>query len=222
MTDFRDLDPETRCFALVGQFLQAWSVMEGSLHNVIGAALNIETTKLYILSANIRFRDKTNIISSLIDVAPNFTKDEKATLRKNFRDLAEYSANRNMVAHDAFGPDASKTGVEFLTVKAKGKFALPNVVWSADQFRTERATIDQYRTLLESLVKRFRSRPLGQQNYSAALQSFLREGQGGLVPMTRSPLLTFSDFRILPTPALLDNDQATPKANPQRRDKPQE
>jgi hypothetical protein len=85
MADFQKLDPETRCFALVGQFLQAWSSMEFCLHTAIGAALNIETTKLQILCANMRFRGKTNIMSTLIDVAPSFTDDEKATLRKTFR-----------------------------------------------------------------------------------------------------------------------------------------
>src|SRR5580700_11398979 len=58
MANFENLDPHTRCFALVGQFLQSWSVMERSLQNAIGAALSIETTKLQILCANIRFRDK--------------------------------------------------------------------------------------------------------------------------------------------------------------------
>jgi hypothetical protein len=45
MTDFKDLDPQIRCFALVGQFLQAWSIMEATLHDAIGAALSMETTK---------------------------------------------------------------------------------------------------------------------------------------------------------------------------------
>jgi len=53
MPDFSELDPDTRCFALVGRFLQAWSEMEKSLHNAIGAALQIEEKKLWILAANL-------------------------------------------------------------------------------------------------------------------------------------------------------------------------
>jgi hypothetical protein len=49
MTDFKDLDPETRCYALVGQFLRAWSAMELSLRDAIGAALDIEVVKLQII-----------------------------------------------------------------------------------------------------------------------------------------------------------------------------
>lgn len=45
MTDFKDLDPETRACALVGQFLQAWSAMELALRDAIGAALKIEVDK---------------------------------------------------------------------------------------------------------------------------------------------------------------------------------
>ena len=36
---FDDLDPQMRCFALVGQFLRAWAKLEQSLENAIGAAL---------------------------------------------------------------------------------------------------------------------------------------------------------------------------------------
>ena len=170
MTDFKDLDPEIRCFALVGQFLQAWSIMEGSLHNAIGTALSIETTKLQILCANMRFRDKIHILTTLIDVAPIFSKEEKSELMKTLRGLADDSGNRNMIAHDAFRPDDEGVGVEFLTVKAKGKFDLPKIVWNVDRFQTEGALIGQYRSLLDGLGARFQAHPLPQRAYVDALQ----------------------------------------------------
>jgi hypothetical protein len=160
MSKFNDLYPEIRCYALVGQFLQTWSVMEGALHNAIGTALSIETTKLQILCANIRFRDKIHILSTLIDVAPIFSNEVKTEFRKALRQLAEYSHARNMVAHDPFRLDASKEGVEFLTVKAKGKFDLPNEIWNVDRFQSECTTIDQYHALLDGLAARFQAQPL--------------------------------------------------------------
>jgi hypothetical protein len=69
MTDFQKLDPDIRCLALVGLFLRAWSNMELSLHHAIEASLQIDNYKLYILTANMRFRDKTNIMRTLVDVA---------------------------------------------------------------------------------------------------------------------------------------------------------
>jgi hypothetical protein len=175
MVDFEELDPQTRCFALVGQFLQAWSLMENSLHNAIGAALAIETIKLQILCANMRFRDKTNILGTLINVVNFLSVEEKTQIQKRLRDLADYSPARNMMAHDAFYPDESKEGVEFLVVKAKGgKFDTPAVVWNADRFQSEGAKVDQYRRFLDEVADSFLAQPLPPQNYSAALRRFLK------------------------------------------------
>src|SRR5262249_40754138 len=138
------LDPEIRCFALVGEFLRAWSLMESSLHNAIGAAFNIEGIKVRILCANMRFRDKLHVIGSLVDVVHLFSNDERTDIRKKLRTLADYSANRNMMAHEPFGPDESKTGVQFLTVKAKGKVDIPDVIWSLEKFRTESDLVYDY------------------------------------------------------------------------------
>lgn len=194
MADFEELDPTTRCFALVGQFLQAWSVMEGSLHSAIGAALAIEETKLQILCANIEFGAKIYILRTLIDAAPDLGED-KGNLQSSLRSLAEYAKVRNMIAHHPFQPDELKKGVEFLVVKARGKFELPKEVWLGERFRTEGEQVSQYRTLLDRIVKLFAAHPLPPQNYTAVLHRFLPEhGEGYFVPM-----------RQMMSPALLDH-----------------
>ena len=166
------LDPEIRCFALVGEFLRAWSLMEASLHDAIGAALNIEGLKIRILCANMRFRDKLHVIASLVDVAHGaFLEHERKEIRKKLRTLADYSANRNMMAHDPFGPDKSKTGVAFLTVKAKGKVDLPDVVWSAEKFRTESDSVHQYGDFFDGLTARFKDHPLPETWVAALFQA---------------------------------------------------
>src|ERR1700688_3033788 len=115
MSDFKDLDPNIRCYALVGQFLQAWSAMELSLRDAIGAALNIEAIKLQIICSNLGFRDKINILRTLIDVS-TWPEDDKVRAKSKLRKVSNHSGKRNMIAHAPFGPDATKTGVEFLTV----------------------------------------------------------------------------------------------------------
>ena len=120
MTDFKDLDPETRAYALVGQFLQARSAMELSLQDAIGAALQIELVKLQIICSNLGFRDKINILRTLVDVS-SFSED-KAQAYSKLGKLSEYAGKRNMIAHAPFHADSTKAGVEFLTVKARGKF----------------------------------------------------------------------------------------------------
>jgi hypothetical protein len=62
MTDFKDLDPETRAYALIGQFLKRWSNLEQQIHEAIGAALGLDETRRYILCANLQLRDKINVL----------------------------------------------------------------------------------------------------------------------------------------------------------------
>jgi hypothetical protein len=219
MTDFKDLDPEIRCFALVGQFLQAWSFMEDSLHKAIGTALSIETPKLQILCANIRFRDKIHILSTLIDVAPIFSNEAKAEFKKALRELAEYSGTRNMIAHDGFRPNDE--GVEFLTVKAKGKFDLPKIIWNADRFQSEGAIVAQYRSLLDGLQAHFQAQPLAQRAYAGALLDALQYADTPL-PMrhTMSPALLYYLSHQPQDPP--DNDQANQEKSVQTPDRPLE
>ena len=173
-TDLGKLDPMTRCFALVGRFLHAWASMESSLHEAIGEALVIEARRLQILCANMGFRDKLNVLSTLIDVAPNFAVEEKQRIRKRIGELAEpLSGRRNIMVHNPFGPDSSQKGVEFLRVKARGKFETPNEVWDEAHFNGEVASIESHQAFLVDLASLFRAQPLPSQSYSAALQRFM-------------------------------------------------
>jgi hypothetical protein len=115
MTDFESLDPETRSYALVGQFLKRWSQLQDEIHEAIGAALNLDETKRYILCANLQLRDKLHILRTLVNVSslPDDAKDEADS---TLADIANYT-KRNMIAHDAFEPEGD--GVVFLPVKAK-------------------------------------------------------------------------------------------------------
>jgi hypothetical protein len=69
MTEFQDLDPETRAFAMVGQFLQSYAKMEEALHDAIGTALSIDPIKMKILAVNIEFSKKIHILRTLIDIS---------------------------------------------------------------------------------------------------------------------------------------------------------
>jgi hypothetical protein len=165
--DFDDLDPQMRCFALVGQFLHAWSKMEGSLHNAIGLALGIETTKLQILIANLGFRDKINVIRTLVDVNPFFSNEDKAGYKKKFHDLSEYAGrSRNLIAHVPFEPH--ETGAQFNQVRTKGKFETPSDVWDTKRFQAELTTVNEYCAFIEQVGNRFATQPMPQQAYTAA------------------------------------------------------
>ena len=205
MTDFSDLDPETRCYALVGQFLQAWSAMELSLRDAIGAALKIEPVKLQIIYANLRFRDKINILRTLIDVS-FLPEDYKARAKSKLRKVANHSSKRNMVAHAPFGPDATKTGVQFLTVKATGTFETPNIVWSPRQFAQEITLLGGYTKVIDDIRRRFEEQPLPETSYAKALLPFLQTDWP--VPMRRTMSPALLDAISQPDQGFLGSGQA--------------
>jgi hypothetical protein len=85
MADFKNLDPETRAFAMVGQFLQTYAKMEEALHDAIGTALSIDPIKMKILAVNIEFSKKIQILRTLIDISESFTDDERLIKNQNAR-----------------------------------------------------------------------------------------------------------------------------------------
>jgi hypothetical protein len=159
MTDFSSLDPQTRCFALVGQFLHEWSNLELCIHDAIGSALKLNDLTRFIICANMQLRDKLNFLRTIVDVSkmPDSDRDHFSA---RLRDLAEYSFVRNMMAHDPFEPDVSGDGVIFSAVKAKGRFSLPPVVWSVQKFQDEIAVVMKYAQDMIDLRERLRDTSL--------------------------------------------------------------
>ena len=51
-------------------------------------------------------------------------------------DLATLTNDRNMIAHNAFGPDETGDGVVFGVTKASGKLRIPKVKWSVSDFKS--------------------------------------------------------------------------------------
>ena len=120
MIDFAALDPETRCAALVGQFLKQWSAMEIELHEAIRVAMKLDDTMRAILCANVHLRDKIHILRTIISVSA-LDDTTKTYYKKKLENLGDFSLHRNMMAHDTFNPDDSGDGVVFSPVKSKGK-----------------------------------------------------------------------------------------------------
>ena len=219
MTDFKDLDPETRAYALVGQFLQAWSAMELALRDAIGAGLDIEAVKLQIISSNLSFLYKVNILRTLVDVS-FLSEDEKAQAKSKLQKLSEDLAKRNMIAHAPFRADATKTGVEFLTVKARGKFETPNIVWSPEQFAKEIDGLEGYTNAIDALQMRFKEKPLNEKSYADALVPFIQPQWPELMRRTMSPALL--DAISQPDQSFLGSGQAAPQTSSPIPDKPSE
>ena len=143
------IDQKESC-TLVGGFLQAWAAMEAQLNSVIGTILEIGSPQAYIICKNIQFRDKIHIARTAVSISP-LSEDQKTAYDKELKQLAEFTIDRNMVAHDLFMPSEDQMGVEFLVTRAKGKLEFPEVVWSRKDFgdRVEKAMA--FRQMLKGL-----------------------------------------------------------------------
>ena len=153
MTDIRSLDADNRTFALVGRFLQAWALMESQMSHAIAKALGLTDLQEVVLQKNTQFRDKTNILKTLVAMS-YFGETEAARLIKLIGQIYDYSTNRNMMAHDLFMPSEKTDGVEFLVVKARGTLQFPTVDWTVDDFHDAYALLLSYRLEMESLRNR--------------------------------------------------------------------
>jgi hypothetical protein len=151
--------------------------MELALHAAIGAALKVEPIQMRIVCANIRFRDKIDMLRTLVDVS-SLSDEEKHQAKVKLRKLGRQGSRRNMVAHDPFVSDTQSKGVKFLTTQAKGEYGTTDVVWPLLRFQQEQRALQGHADFLDCLEQRFKRKPLTHQNYVDALRPFLDWNMG--------------------------------------------
>lgn len=65
---FDELDREIRAYALVGYYLNAWSVMETALNECISKALRLDDLQSVVVTKNIQFQGKVKVMRTLADL----------------------------------------------------------------------------------------------------------------------------------------------------------
>lgn len=131
--EFEDLDPYLRAVALVGQYLQRWSSLESSLNEAIGRAFGLTAVQEAIITRNMQLRDKLNVLKTVIALVNN---DRDSRYTKTLTEIGNLlTTERNLLAHESFWDDDKGDGVQFLTVRAKGKLTFPNIRWSIQDFQ---------------------------------------------------------------------------------------
>ena len=116
MIDFRALDKEVCAVALVGQYLQAWALMENSLNKLIEGALKLDNLSGLILTKNIQFRDKINIAKTLVDQSFMYPNSDILKYKKALKRVGAISVDRMIIAHDAFYAEPDGDGVRLFVV----------------------------------------------------------------------------------------------------------
>jgi len=152
MTDFLALDHQTRTYALVGSFLQAWSLMEAALNRTIASALSLNFVIEVILCNNIQFHDKINVLKTLVSISP-LSETEKVRLDSILGKLGLYSKYRNMIAHAPLVSSETNDGVQFIVIRARGSLKFPAGDWSVARFEEAYQTIGDFADELEALQK---------------------------------------------------------------------
>ena len=141
-----------RSFQLVGEFMWHWASLEAVLNRGVTKLLSLGILEGAILTANLQVRDKIHIIRTAVDMWGLFAPAEMKAAGKLLDTVAAAAGERNLVAHNPFGPGESG-GVSFAITKAKGKLDFPDTVWSEADFSRKFAAMDSLEKSLRSLVR---------------------------------------------------------------------
>jgi hypothetical protein len=183
--------------------------METVLNDAIASAMKIDFTMRAILCANVQLRDKIHILRTIVGIS-TIAKSEKTRFDKALKGIATHSLNRNMMAHDAFGPDDEGNGVLFLQVKAKGNFSQPKIIWTTEQFLIEYQQIDGFRKLLSELQTALVNAQFSFRNFGGFGDVDWRTAYASM-PIQHIMSSGLMDYLSPRTPLPLAESQASPK-----------
>lgn len=147
-------DPLTRACELVGRFNYHFGRLEERLNAAIAKLFRLDEVSADILTANIDFVRKVNIVRSAV-VAQNASPAEKwltKEIDEAFSGVLGINTDRQIVAHSSF--EAHNTGgVVFDRLVARDKLVRNQIVWTEQQFAQR---FERMRTLereLESVLR---------------------------------------------------------------------
>lgn len=225
MTVFQDLDPETRAFALVGQFLHRWAAMESELNQCIRTSFKLTPTMNHIICGNFTVYDKLTILRTIIFVSALDVDSERIKFNKLLRRIGKYAFHRNMIAHTSFQTNHPKAGVQFAHIKAKGTYETTPIIWTVRRFEQEGIVLDCLEKQLNELNERLRAAPIRDIAYEQLLRASISLPWGSVdwpVPMRHTMTPALLNHLSLPILPLLDSDSAKAETMPQTPETPRE
>ena len=112
-------------YTLVGEFMASFAYLESELNRSVERLLGLGTLEGSIVTANIMFGAKANIllVAAQVKSAQGVAWTEAAV--RDIEKVAKMGTQRNIIAHNMFGPDPNGR-VRFLMTKAKNKLEVPD------------------------------------------------------------------------------------------------
>lgn len=128
-----------RAFRLVGEFMWHWSVLESALNVGVHKLCNLTSLQAYVVTANMGVRDKIHTVRTMLYIC-HLSDEEGIKANNKLMDrVTAGSTDRNHVAHTAF--NGHPEGVSFLVIKAKGKFEVPDSLWTTKDFAAKNSAM---------------------------------------------------------------------------------
>jgi hypothetical protein len=146
-------DPLGPACELVGRFLYHFAGVEQRLDAAIAKLFELTDDAADILTANIDFSRKINLIETIVRVQ---ALDKTVKWQSDATDLTNAikginSPHRQIAAHSSFEP-AENGSVRFKRTKAKGKLQREEPVWTKAMFNGHFSEMDKCAAKLDKLI----------------------------------------------------------------------
>jgi hypothetical protein len=130
-------------------------MLEHQLNHAIGSALRLDFAQEVILTRNMQFRSKQKTFRTLVNNVP-MLPESRDRFDKLAIKLGDVAKDRNMIAHDWFGPSDDTDGVQFMIARASGKLSFPKTNWSIKRFNEKTTELHNLAKDLKEVIPVFR------------------------------------------------------------------
>jgi hypothetical protein len=151
------VDPIARACELVGRFAYHFSRLEEQLNSAIIRLFKLDETTADIITANIDFARKLNIVQSALNEQNASRERERVRkeIKKTFADISTVNMDRQIAAHSAFETH-EMGGVQFKRTVARGHLNRMDPHWSEAKFQSEFEKMERLERALESLLRKIK------------------------------------------------------------------
>jgi hypothetical protein len=144
-------EPLAHACELVGRFLYYFSRVELQLDDAITKLFKLDPTYAPIVTANIDFFKKRNIVQCAVDLHTKSGKRISVDAKEVFDEVERMNARRRVVAHSAFEAEAG--GVRFARAVADKELKRLDPLWEKEKFQGYFGTLEQLEKKLQQIIR---------------------------------------------------------------------